>query len=262
MRWALVVLGLVSGGAGAWAEEVVIPAPGVALKAAYAVPAAQTGAAIVALHGCGGPYPRRDGPWRDVFVAAGHAVLLPDSFGSRGLASQCKNPARDVSPNGLRRSDAVAAAGWLAGQAGTPAGGVVVLGWSNGGSTVLAAAGPGVMPAGLVRGFVAFYPGCRGFAERADWAPSAPVLIIMGAEDDWTPAAPCRALAARFPDRITLVLIPGAYHDFDVPDRPVRTVTGLAFTANGDGVAHSGGNPAGRAEALRVVPAWVAGLGG
>ncbi len=243
------------------AGAVSIPAPGVDLQGVYKVPDGPvTAPGIVALHGCVGPYPLRDNPWRDLFVQEGHPVLLPDSFGSRGLGSQCSNPARGVSPNTSRRTDTVAAVQWLAAQPGTPPGGVVVLGWSNGGSTVLASAAEGVMPPGLVRGFVAFYPGCRTYARKPRWAPSAPMLIIMGEDDDWTPAAPCRELAARFPDRIKLVLIPGAYHDFDAPNRPVTIRRGLAFTANGDGVAHLGTNEAGRALALKLVPEWIAGL--
>ncbi len=258
--WWLVLL-LLGCAAPGRADGVMIQTADVALFAPYAVPAGPAVApAVVALHGCGGPFPARDGQWRDLLVAAGHPVLLPDSFGSRGLGSQCKTVSRGVSPNGKRRGDAVAAARWLAAQPGTPAGGVVVLGWSNGGSTVLAAAAEGVMPPGLVRGFVAFYPGCRAYAERAEWAPSAPLLIVMGEEDDWTPAEPCRRLAARFPGRITLVLYPGAYHDFDAPGRPVVTRTGLASTAHGDGAAHVGTDPAAREAALRLVPAWIGGL--
>ena len=235
-----------------------IPAPGVTLQAAYAQPT--TGATkpgIVALHGCGGPFPSRDSQWRDLFVEAGHSVLLPDSFGSRGLGSQCRNPSRTVSPGRERRSDTVAAATFLAAQPGTPPGGVVVVGWSNGGSTVLAASGPGVMPPGVVRGFVAFYPGCTPYTRLEGWAPSAPLLIIMGEDDDWTPAAPCRQLAAKFPGRIKLVLFPGAYHDFDVPNRPIVIRTGLAYTAGSSGTAHVGTNPAAREAALRDVPAWI-----
>ncbi len=260
MRWVLLVLAL--SGCAAGRDGVSIAVADGSVFATYAVPSgAASGAAIVGLHGCGGPFPERDGQWRDVFLAAGHAVLMPDSFGSRGLGSQCRTPSRTISANGRRRSDAVAAAEWLAARPGTPAGGVVVVGWSNGGTTVLAAAREGMMPAGLVRGFVAFYPGCGLVAERADWAPSAPMLIVMGEADDWTPAAPCRVLAARFPERIRLVLYPGAYHDFDVPGMAVRVRTGLAFSANGDGTAHVGTDPAARAAALRDVPAWIAGLG-
>ena len=243
------------------AGEVGFPAPGVELRAGYTLPDRPAVApAIVGLHGCGGPFPVRDHQWRDLLAAAGHPFLLPDSFGSRGLGSQCSVRVRTVSPERERRSDTVAAAMWLAAQPGTPPGGVVVMGWSNGGSTVLAAAEKGVMPPGVVRGFVAFYPGCRLLQRRGGWAPSAPLLIVMGEADDWTPAAPCRVLAAEHPDLIRLVLYPGAYHDFDAPNRPVTVRKGLAYTANGDGLAHVGTDEAGRDAALRDVPAWIAGL--
>ena len=261
MRVALAVLAMLAVAGGARAAEVTIQAPTVQLRADYVMPqGTATGPGIVALHGCGGPFPARDGQWRDLFAAGGHPVLLPDSFGSRGLGSQCTNADRSIGPNGKRRSDAVAAAQWLAAQPGVPPGGVVVVGWSNGGSTVLAAATQGVMPAGLVRGYVAFYPGCRVYAEKPAWAPSGPMLIIMGEADDWTPAAPCRTLAERFPALIKLVLIPGAYHDFDAPGRPVRERHGLAFTAGGGGVAHVGTNEPGRQQAMQDVPAWIAAL--
>lgn len=255
---ALTVLGCV---AMAQAGEVTIPSGNVALRAVYAAPESSPVApAIVGLHGCGGPFAARDQQWRDVLVAAGHQVLLPDSFGSRGLGGQCKVRNRSVRPTHERLSDTIAAVRWLTRQPGTPAGGVVVMGWSNGGSTVLAAAQTGAMPPGLVRGYVAFYPGCRSFEQRADWSPAGRLLIIVGENDDWTPAAPCRDLAARFPDRIKLVLVPGAYHDFDAPGRPVVVRHGLAFTAGGNGVAHAGTNVSGREWALREVPAWITAL--
>jgi dienelactone hydrolase len=152
----------------------------------------------------------------------------------------------------------LAAAQWLAAQSFTPPGGVVLLGWSNGGSTVLASGRSAPdLPKGLLRGLVAFYPGCRDIVKHADWSPAAPLLILMGASDDWTPAAPCQALAAKWPGKITLVTYPGAYHDFDVPDRQVVTRAGLAFTAAGTGEAHAGTDPAGRADALQRVPAFL-----
>ena len=261
MRVVLLTLAWICCAAVAQGGEVTISASDVALRATYVVPGTPpAGPAIVALHGCGGPFPARDQQWRDRLVAAGHPVLLPDSFGSRGLGSQCRVVDRRISPTGKRLGDAVAAVKWLAAQPGTPSGGVVVMGWSNGGSTVLAAATTGAMPPGLVRGYVAFYPGCSSFARRADWSPGGKLLIIMGENDDWTPAAPCHDLAAKFPDRIKLVLIPGAYHDFDVPDRPVVVRHGLAFTAHANGVAHAGTNEPGREWALREVPAWIAAL--
>ena len=242
------------------AETVRIPGPdGIMLNGALFLPKGKAKApAIVALHGCGGPVPERDDDWAKRLSAAGHIVLLPDSYGSRGLGSQCRNARRPVSAGGLRRGDAIAAMKFLTERPGTPAGGVLLMGWSDGASTVLNAGREGAdLPAGLVRGMVAFYPGCTA-AEHKSWVPTAPVLILMGEDDDWTPVAPCRAVAAAHPDRVKLVTYNGAYHDFDVPGEKVRVVTGLAFPAGGH--AHAGENPMAREDALRAVPAFIAGL--
>ena len=136
---------------------------------------------------------------------------------------------------------------------------MVLMGWSDGGSTVLTAgrALPD-LPPGLIRGMVAVYPGCRVPAETKDWAPAAPLLILMGEADDWTPAAPCHALADRLPGKVTLVTYAGAYHDFDSPNQKVRIHSGLATPVGG--TAHSGSDPAAREDALRRVPAFIAAL--
>ena len=208
---------------------------------------------IVALHGCGGPFPSRDAQWAETLTRSGHVVLFPDSFGSRGLGSQCTTKQRDVTPSGLRRQDAFAAASWLAAQPGMP-GGIALLGWSNGASTVLAAARKAPdQPAGLFVAYVAFYPGCAG--RTTDYHPSARMLILMGESDDWTPIAPCRTLAARDPGEITLIGYPGAYHDFDAPNERLRIRHNLATTP--DGTAHMGTDPAARADALARVPEFL-----
>ncbi|MBV9734750.1 MAG: dienelactone hydrolase family protein [Acidisphaera sp.] len=267
MRWLLLIAAMLLSAAPLRAQTgpvtVHIPASdGAILNATLIRPDwAVKAPALVALHGCGGPFPRRDAQWAQALAADGHIVLFPDSFGSRGLGSQCQVKSRIISPTGQRRRDALAAAAWLAAQPGTPPGGVALIGWSNGASTVLAAgrAAPDV-PAGLIRGLLAFYPGCRPAAKNPGWAPVAPLLVMIGESDDWTPAAPCRDLAARFPGRITLVTYPGAWHEFDVADWPVRVRHGLAYTAGGDGVAHVGGDPAARQDALTRVPAFLAAL--
>ena len=242
-------------------QHVRIPEPGgVVLDGALVRPAGPVRApAVVALHGCGGPVPSRDAQWAETLAGQGHIVLLPDSFGSRGLGSQCRIQLRPVKPSGARRQDAIAAARWLAGQSGTPAGGIGLLGWSNGGGTVLftAAEAPDLPPT-LFSRFVAFYPGCKTELENKSWKPAAPLMILVGANDDWTPAAPCEALARKFPDAITLVMYPDAWHDFDRPDRPVRMLHGLATPPSGTGAAHVGTNEAARIDALRRVPAFIA----
>ena len=78
-------------------------------------------------------------------------------------------------------------------------------------------------------------------------------MILMGENDDWTPAAPCHELTARFPGQITMFAYPGAYHDFDLPDNPVRLRTGVGLT----GIVHVGTNEPARQDALRRVPGWL-----
>jgi dienelactone hydrolase len=215
---------------------------------------------IVALHGCAGPWAKRDDGWARLLASQGHAVLLPDSYGARGLKPECKQTTHGADAYGPRRQDALAAAKWLQSRHFSPQSGILLLGWSDGGTTVLAsiAAAPD-LPPGLILGGVAFYPACTRTVENPAWHNSAPLLILMGAADDWTPPAPCRELARRNLD-LHLKLFAGAYHDFDVPDDPLHAITGLPFTKNGTEAAHAGENQAARAQALQIVPAFFATL--
>jgi dienelactone hydrolase len=220
--------------------------------------------AIVALHGCSGllgpnglPSARHD-DWGARWSAAGFVALFPDSFGSRGLGPQCKNEDRKVHPSRERVDDANAALHFLIGRSDIDAKQVALVGWSNGGSSTLYAVQHRNNPA-LANGgedfarAIAFYPGCRTPLETGRWRTRIPLLILIGADDDWTPAAPCADLAAGAKangEPVEIVTYPGAYHDFDHPNLPVHTVEGLAFTGGGSGVAHTGTNPAARADAI------------
>lgn len=214
--------------------------------------------AVILLHGCGGrddahgKLAPRHADWADRLVEAGWVVLLPDSFASRGEGPQCRLRSRRILAWRERKADALGARDWLAAQPFVRAEAIALMGWSNGGSAVLATADqPGFLA------FVALYPGCAGALGDPAWAPAAPLLVLIGEADDWTPAEPCLRLAARAADRVTVISYPGAFHGFDAPDEPVRSHRGLAFTARGDGRAHSGTDPAARADALARVPRWL-----
>ena len=56
------------------------------------------------------------------------------------------------------------------------------------------------------------------------------------------------------------MIYPGAYHDFDHRRLSLRVHTGLASTADGNGTAHTGTDPAARADAIRRVMALLAPL--
>jgi dienelactone hydrolase len=225
--------------------------------------------AVVALHGCAGLFLRngsldaRSADWAERLTGQGFVVLFPDSFGPRGVGPQCRVADRRVRSSRERTADAHAARRWLQAQPFVKRDAVSVLGWSLGATTVLYAVRANKAAERLVgdgpdfRAAVALYPGCRTLAEAGGYASRMPLSILIGAEDDWTPAEPCVRLA-HGSQKITLTVYPGAYHDFDHPDQPVTLRRGLAFTAAGNGEARSGTDPAARADAIQRVPSLLA----
>lgn len=225
--------------------------------------------AVIALHGCGGLFNRHGHPsarhadWGERLAAQGFLVAMPDSFQSRGLGSQCAVSGRQVRPGRERVADLMAVRGWLLSQPDVKPDAISLLGWSNGGSTVLAAVRRDRRPADGKPDFaraVAFYPGCRVQAETRSFNARLPLLILIGEADDWTPAAPCETLARLASgqgDAVEIRTYPNAFHDFDHPDRALTTHSGLAFTGSGTGIATAGTNRAARDDALTRVPAFL-----
>jgi dienelactone hydrolase len=226
--------------------------------------------AVVALHGCAGlagrsgPVAGRYRDWGERLAAAGFVVLFPDSFGSRGLPSQCSVRERSVRTARERVADAIAARRWLQSQKWVVADRVSLLGWQNGGGTALWAVRRRARTGGEdgpdFRSAVVLYPGCR-MLRASEWSARVPTLVLVGAADDWGPASACQQMVASARGRSAqtqIVVYPGAYAEFDHPDKPVSQVSGLAFSADGSGRAHSGTNPAARADAIRRVPEWLA----
>jgi dienelactone hydrolase len=252
------------------AETVSFPGAEVTLKAVLYRPAGSGPfPAVVALHGCAGLYEKsgslspRHADWAERLAAKGFVVLFPDSFGSRGSESQCKTSDRVTSPSKERVEDAMAARSYLQSRSDVKADAISLLGWSNGGSTVLYAVQRHHRPRDGKPDFakaVAFYPGCRAPAEHGTWHTRLPLMILIGAADDWTPATPCKSLvetAGAANEPVSITVYPDAYHDFDHPNLPVHTIEGLAFTANNNGRAHTGTNPAARQGALSRVPTFL-----
>jgi dienelactone hydrolase len=218
---------------------------------------------VVLLHGCGGLFTRsgkmqtRDIDWADRLVAAGYAVLHVDSFNPRGFREICTKTARERSIVPRERAkDAAAAIEWALKQSPIDPARIALVGWSNGGSTVLWTVQDGEPAAGKLKTAIAFYPGCRVPSERG-WKMGAPLTILIGADDDWTPPETCRLLASRFP-AIRYVEYPGAVHGFDSPNSPLRTRTDVGQSPRGDGTARVGTDPKARAAAIDVVMATLA----
>jgi dienelactone hydrolase len=271
MRQLLLFALLVIGVAGAsTAEPVEFPGKDTSLTAELLLPQGSGPfPAVVALHGCGGLYgksgglSRRHHDWAERLTQAGFIVMLPDSFGSRGLKGQCRNSERTVRPSRERVGDALVAADYLKTRADVKPDAVNLLGWSNGGSTVLYTLREAARR-GQEHPFakaVAFYPGCRVPLERGNWHARIPFLLLIGEADDWTPAEPCRQLvsaAREAGEPVSIVTYPGAYHEFDAPDMAIHVLQRLAYTANGDGVAHAGTDPAARRDAIERVMSFLA----
>lgn len=226
-------------------------------------------AAVVALHGCGGLWREngklslRHSDWGERLAEAGYIVLMPDSYGSRGLGSQCGVKELTVRPGRERVADAMAAKRWLQMRGDVKKEAIALLGWSGGGSTILTAVRTDRRPADMLPDFtraIAFYPGCRAQSESDSFRARLPVLILMGDADDWTPPAPCDFLAKAARARgenVELVLYPGVLHDFDHPRLEVKERTDLAYSANGNGKAMVGTNPAARDDAILRVKSFL-----
>ena len=220
--------------------------------------------AIAMFHGCGGAndrngaLARRMREYAELFNGLGLHVLVVDSLTPRHekeLCTQRIGKRRVAQVN--RRLDALGAIDYLAERPDVDAKRIGLIGWSHGGSTVLGATNRrrrDVATALAMPAFaIAFYPGCDAELRRG-YAPSAPLLMLVGQADDWTPSAPCVALAGSAAEpRPEIVVYPGAWHGFD-SDAPVRLRKDVPNGVNpGQGV-HVGGNPAAwRASRDRVV---------
>jgi dienelactone hydrolase len=257
--------------AAAAAELVEIPEGSIRLRSYLYRPAGDGSfPAVVALHGCAGlagrsgPVAGRYRDWGERLAAAGFVVLFPDSFGSRGLSTQCSVRERSVRTARERVADAVAARRWLQNQSWVISNRVSLLGWQNGGGAALWSVRrrtrPGTDGGPDFRSAVALYPGCRQL-RLTEWSARVPTLVLVGAADDWGPASACEQMVASARGRSAqtqIVVYPGAYAEFDHPNKPVSQLSGLAFSADGTGRAHSGTNPAARADAIKRVPEWLA----
>ena len=230
--------------------------------------------AVVMLHDCSGLGPRSSGAprrWARELLNRGYVVALPDSFSTRGFpGGVCTDPAparAEVGPfrrvrDAYEMLDQLQALPYVDGRR------VGVMGGSHGGSSTLVTlaasnvvvskhAGPGF------RAGVALYPACAIGNPRfnTSYRSVAPLLILAGELDDWTPAQPCRELAAAADPgggKVTLRVYPRAHHSFD-------SAAPLRFNPNRNNVnaaggrgATTGGNAEAWADSIREVTAFFA----
>jgi dienelactone hydrolase len=223
---------------------------------------------VIALHSCGGlaghsePVLPRYRDWAEQLVKGGKAVLLPDSYGSRGLGPQCRVRERHLSARRERVADIVAARQWLMQQSWVAHERISLIGWANGASALLWAVRPQYFSRSTepdFRSAIAFYPDCR-ISAGLGWSARVPTLVLIGAKDDVSSPPACRQMVdgARGRSALTrIVVYPGAYHDFDRVNLPLH-----AIAENSDAGlpehGHLGGDPDARADSQKLVAEWLA----
>ena len=216
--------------------------------------------ALVMFHGCAGALGKNGAitqRFRDtakLLNGMGYGVLLVDSFNPRGERQICTvtPKARSIQEE-QRWLDAYGAIEYLNTRADVVTGKIGAIGFSHGGTAAVQ-----VMNAELpVRqqgapGFaaaIAMYPGCAStLAARPDYVAYAPLLILAGELDDWTPSRYCQKLAERSKERgqpVDIEIYPEAYHGFDELS-PVKLREDVV---RGGKPVHVGGNPAARVAA-------------
>ena len=228
--------------------------------------------AIVGLHGCSGMFAPggsmfpsyRD--WGNHLAQLGYVFLLVDSFGPRRHGEMCSMGGFDLALYRNRPKDAYGALLYLQSQPFVRGDRVAAIGWSQGGGVVLLSiptlslGRPATLPQGDFRAAVAFYPGsCNDERLPAGWTSTIPLLVLQGAEDVWTPLAPCQAFvngAVGRGARIEMQVYPGAYHSFDAPNLSRRELPNYVTRAGV--VPIIGTDPAARQDAFARVPAFLA----
>ena len=237
--------------------------------------------AVVIMHDCSGLGSRSSGAplrWAQELVSQGYVVLIPDSFTPRGFSDGvCTVPGNqsNVANGYVRAGDAYGALTSLRELPYVDGKRIGIMGGSHGGWTTLAAMCAPMnekdpLADAKRNGFVAavaLYPSCASrygvwstvrqnktfgpvVSHSGVYKPIAPVLILIGEKDDWTPAEECRQMVevgrkAGFP--LNIIIYPGAHHSFD-SDSPVRynalrtnnsSPSGKGATTGGDSAAWS-----------------------
>jgi dienelactone hydrolase len=222
---------------------------------------------VIALHGCGGlsgdsqPVPARYRDWAQQLLKTGHAVLLPDSYGSRELGPQCRVNESRVHARRERVADIKASRLWLLQQPWAAHDRISLIGWANGASAVLWAVRPQLLSRGTgpdFRSAIAFYPDCR-LSSGLGWSTRVPTLLLIGANDDVSSPQSCRQMVegARGRSAFTqIVVYPAAPHDFDRAGVPLRAIAGADAALPERG--HIGTDAQARADAQKRVADWLA----
>jgi dienelactone hydrolase len=229
--------------------------------------AADRAPAVVMMHGRAGAYAEgangvydastlslRHKAWGREWSQAGYIAILVDDFGPRGYPKGFPRFSYDSRPEELnevtiRPLDALGALIYLRTRPDVMPNRIGLQGWSNGGSTALAAISvdaPGITSPTPDTGFRAalvFYPACglKGHFDEQPFRPYAPTLVFHGTADEEVSYKRCADLVAKSQangGNVEIKLYPGASHSFDSPARKRQSVDANA-KATEDAVARA-----------------------
>lgn len=180
--------------------------------------------AVVQLHGCAG-VEAQSFRWARWLAERGYVALVVDSLGPRGDRGDCRSGPNDP-PITARFDDTFGALRYLQSLPEVRADRVAAIGWSQGAVYSMATInGPSLerarrrgitLPATGFAAAIGVYPDCSSLVKEQ---VVRPLLVLIGAADDWTPAVNCREMVDAMRGRgadATIVVYPGAYHYFDV----------------------------------------------
>lgn len=202
--------------------------------------------AVVLMHGRAGAYSsaakgvytaktlsQRHRQWAEWWAGQGYAALIVDGFGPRGYPAgfgrhTYKDRPAELDETEARPQDAYAGLLYLRSRREIAGNRIGLMGWSNGGSTVLAAmAGnaPGLdRIGGAAKGFrggLSLYPGCALKDKyKGGLVPYAPTRIYAAELDEEVSPKICTTLTERSRAKgadLVLQIYPGAVHGFDDP---------------------------------------------
>ena len=189
--------------------------------------------AVVHVHGSGG-WSKKHEPWLRTLNKMGVATFRIDCFRPRGVSSTVGTQVEVTTP--MMVADAFYALKLLSTHQRIDKDRIGIIGGSKGGVVALNTAWEPLrqvfMDNDLKFAFhIPIYPLCMQF-EKVEMT-GAPILILIGEKDNWTPAEHCTKVVTQLVEAgydARIIIYPDAYHSFDA-DYGVRIISeGLIYT--------------------------------